>query len=177
MKYYHVHFLVSSWRYLGLATEVTFPRPSQDVSLSLGTSTIYGTGRLVSSWQVCSRSETWINLAPLKLLWDLDPSTVDLAGDIGAPFGHGPVLGPANVRTYSSPEVDLLCLFMVEFAWVCRWCLVQFKRTREATWLDSNMLGRCINSTCRFYLTFYCDFRQHWTIIVMVRSSQRNPPQ
>ena len=23
---------------------------------------------------LCSRSETWINLSPLKLLWDLDPS-------------------------------------------------------------------------------------------------------
>ena len=69
---------------------------------------------------MCSRSETWINLAPLKLLWDLDPSLVDLAGDVGAPFGHGPVLGPANVRTYSSPEVDVLWLVKGELAYLCR---------------------------------------------------------
>ena len=62
-------------------------------------------GIIVQQEQVFPRSETWINLAPLKLLWDLDPALVDLAGDVGAPFGHGPVLGPANVRTYSSPEV------------------------------------------------------------------------
>ena len=57
---------------------------------------------------LCSRSETWINLSPLKLLWDLDPSVVDFAGDVGAPFGHGPVLGPANVRTYASHEVNVI---------------------------------------------------------------------
>lgn len=77
-------------------------------SSSWATSTSCGTGDrgiIVQQEQVFPRSETWINLAPLKLLWDLDPALVDLAGDVGAPFGHGPVLGPANVRTYSSPEV------------------------------------------------------------------------
>ena len=65
---------------------------------------------------LCSRSETWINFSPLKLLWDLDPSVVDFAGDVGAPFGHGPVLGPANVRTYASHEVNVLLLFEVELS-------------------------------------------------------------
>ena len=77
-------------------------------SSSWATGTSCGTGDrgiIVQQEQVFPRSETWINLAPLKLLWDLDPALVDLAGDVGAPFGHGPVLGPANVRTYSSPEV------------------------------------------------------------------------
>ena len=77
-------------------------------SSSWATSTSCGTGDwgiIVQQEQIFPRSETWINLAPLKLLWDLDPALVDLAGDVGAPFGHGPVLGPANVRTYSSPEV------------------------------------------------------------------------
>ena len=41
---------------------------------------------------------------------------VDFAGDVGAPFGHGPVLGPANVRTYASQEVNALLLRKVELS-------------------------------------------------------------
>ena len=87
-------------------------------SSSWATSTSCGTGDwgiIVQQEQIFPRSETWINLAPLKLLWDLDPALVDLAGDVGAPFGHGPVLGPANVRTYSSPEVRREMFLMQAF--------------------------------------------------------------
>ena len=43
---------------------------------------------------------------------------VDFAGDVGAPFGHGPVLGPANVRTYASHEVNVLLLSRTVFCQV-----------------------------------------------------------
>jgi hypothetical protein len=66
-----------------------------------------------------------------KPIWDADPSTIDLAGNkalfifyfyliviflfflhfqsgqLGAPFGHGPVLGPANMLTFRSPGLLL----------------------------------------------------------------------
>ena len=91
-------------------------------SSSWATCTSCGTGDwgiIVQQEEVFRRSETWINLAPLKLLWDLDPALVDLAGDVGAPFGHGPVLGPANVRTYSSPEVLWKQAFSAAGQWTC----------------------------------------------------------
>ena len=125
-----------------------------------------------------SRSETWINLAPLKLLWDLDPSIVDLAGDVGAPFGHGPVLGPANVRTFASHEVDLLWLFQGRTGLSLQVMLssVQaykggYMAGQQHAWqVHKHHLGY-------FARRFQCDFRRHWKIIVTVQSSQRNPLQ
>ena len=125
-----------------------------------------------------SRSETWINLAPLKLLWDLDPSIVDLAGDVGAPFGHGPVLGPANVRTYASHEVDLLWLFQGRTGLSLQ-VMLSSVQAYKGGYMAGQQHAWQVNKIHLGYFArlFQCDFRQHWTTIVMAQSSQRNPLQ
>lgn len=58
-------------------------------------------------YNLWNRSDTWMDIAVAKPLWDLSPDIIDIAGVIGAPLGHGAVLGPGNVQTFRSPDIFL----------------------------------------------------------------------
>jgi len=58
-------------------------------------------------YDLWDRTTTWRDLKIAKPIWDIDPFLVDTVGEIGAPLGHGAVLGPANVKTFRSKGLML----------------------------------------------------------------------
>merc|ERR1712241_665752 len=58
-------------------------------------------------YDLWDRTEVWGQIKIAKPIWDITPELVGPVGEIGAPLGHGAVLGPANIRTFRSKGIML----------------------------------------------------------------------